>query len=39
MFTYFKVFIPADGMAEFQQNLGELIEEYDNGEARFHPPV
>ena len=27
----FQVFIPADGMAEFQHNLGELIDEYDNG--------
>ena len=26
-----KVFIPAEGMAEFQHNLGELIDEYDNG--------
>jgi len=29
----FQVFIPADGMAEFQHNLGELIHEYDNGDA------
>jgi len=32
-YSRFQVFIPADGMAEFQQNLGELIEEYDNGDA------
>merc|ERR1711931_523028 len=29
----FQVFIPADGMREFQHNLGELIDEYDNGDA------
>lgn len=29
-YSRFQVFIPADGMAEFQHNLGELIEEYDN---------
>ena len=28
------MFIPADGMAEFQHNLGELIDEYDNGESK-----
>ena len=33
--AYFaQVFIPADGMAEFQHNLGELIDEYDNGKER-----
>jgi len=32
-YSRFQVFIPADGMAEFQHNLGELIDEYDNGEA------
>merc|ERR1711892_775171 len=31
-YSRFQVFIPADGMAEFQHNLGELIEEYDNGD-------
>ena len=30
-YSRFQVFIPADGMAEFQHNLGELIHEYDNG--------
>ena len=30
-YSRFQVFIPADGMREFQHNLGELIEEYDNG--------
>ena len=30
-FVIFQVFIPADGMAEFQRNLAELIHEYDNG--------
>ena len=30
-YSRFQVFIPADGMRDFQQNLGELIEEYDNG--------
>jgi len=29
-YSRFQVFIPADGMIEFQRNLGELIEEYDN---------
>merc|ERR1712130_610235 len=29
-YSRFQVFIPADGMAEFQHNLGELIDEYDN---------
>jgi len=33
-YSRFQVFIPADGMAEFQHNLGELIDEYDNGEAK-----
>merc|ERR1712066_1157311 len=28
-----QVFIPAEGMDEFQQNLGELINEYDTGDA------
>ena len=27
----FQIFIPADGMSEFQHNLGELIQDYDNG--------
>ena len=27
------MFIPAEGMDEFQQNLGELINEYDTGDA------
>jgi len=31
-YSRFQVFIPADGMGEFQHNLGELIDEYDNGE-------
>merc|ERR1712020_226124 len=31
-YSRFQVFIPAEGMDEFQQNLGELIDEYDNGE-------
>merc|ERR1711892_1337534 len=26
-----QVFIPADGMVEFQQNLQELFDEYDDG--------
>lgn len=30
-YSRFQVFIPADGMRDFQQNLGELIDEYDNG--------
>ena len=30
-YSRFQVFIPAEGMKEFQQNLGELIDEYDNG--------
>jgi len=29
----FHVFIPADGMREFKQNIGELIEGFDNGAA------
>jgi len=32
-YSRFQVFIPADGMEEFQNNLGELIDEYDDGEA------
>ena len=28
-----RIFIPADGMEEFNNHLKELIEEYDNGEA------
>jgi len=32
-YSRFQVFIPADGMRDFHQNLGELIEEYDNGDA------
>jgi len=31
-YSRFQVFIPADGMIEFQRNLRELIEEYDNGD-------
>jgi len=27
----FHVFIPADGMREFKSQIGELIDEYDNG--------
>ena len=27
----FHVFIPADGMREFKQNIGELIDEFDTG--------
>ena len=34
-YSRFQVFIPADGMRDFQQNLGELIEEYDNGKREF----
>ena len=30
-YSRFQVFVPADGMKEFQHNLGELIDEYDNG--------
>ena len=33
-YSRFQVFIPAEGMREFQQNLGELIDEYDNGEKK-----
>merc|ERR1739838_1073461 len=29
----FQVFIPADGMVEFQHNLGELVDEHDNCDA------
>lgn len=32
-YSRFQVFIPADGMVEFQHNLGELIDQYDNGDA------
>jgi len=32
-YSRFQVFIPAEGMGEFQHNLGELIDEYDNGDA------
>jgi len=32
-YSRFQVFIPAEGMDEFQQNLGELIKEYDTGDA------
>ena len=32
-YNRFQVFIPAEGMREFQQNIGELIDEYDNGDA------
>jgi len=31
-YSRFLVFIPADGMAEFEHNLGELIDEFGNGE-------
>ena len=34
-YSRFQVFIPADGMRDFQQNLGELIEDYDNGNVSF----
>ena len=27
----FHVFIPADGMREFKQNIGELIDDFDTG--------
>ena len=30
-YSRFQVFVPAEGMKEFQHNLGELIDEYDNG--------
>lgn len=33
-YSRYQVFIPAEGMAEFNANLCELIEEYDNGEFR-----
>ena len=33
MHLFSQVFIPAEGMDEFQQNLGELINEYDTGDA------
>lgn len=31
-FSRFQIFIPADGMEEFNHHLKELIEEYDDGE-------
>jgi len=31
-YSRFQIFIPADGLVEFQRNLKELIEEYDNGD-------
>lgn len=31
-YTRFQIFIPADGMDEFNRHLKELIEEFDNGE-------
>jgi len=31
-YSRFLVFIPADGMAEFEHNLGELIDEFGDGE-------
>ena len=34
-YSRFQVFIPAEGMREFQQNLGELIDEYDNGKKKY----
>ena len=30
-----QIFIPADAMGELQQNLAELIQEYDNGDEAF----
>ena len=33
-YSRFQVFVPAEGMKEFQHNLGELIDEYDNGKHR-----
>merc|ERR1712008_454663 len=36
-YSRFQVFIPAEGMCEFQQNLGELIDEYDTGDAEEAP--
>jgi len=33
-YSRFLVFIPADGMAEFEHNLGELIDEFGNGESK-----
>merc|ERR1712114_21208 len=32
-YSRFQIFIPADGLVEFQRNLRELVEEYDNGDA------
>merc|ERR1712212_383780 len=32
-YSRFQVFIPADGMEEFNNHLKELIEEYDDGDA------
>merc|ERR1712134_107912 len=32
-YSRFQIFIPADGMAEFQRNLRELVEEHDNGDS------
>merc|ERR1719429_264480 len=32
-YSRFQIFIPAEGMEEFNQNLGELINEYDTGDA------
>jgi len=38
-YSRFQIFIPADGLVEFQRNLRELIEEYDNGEVdAIHEP-
>ena len=31
-YSRFQIFIPADGMEEFNNHLKELIEEYDDGE-------
>ena len=31
-YSRFQIFIPADGMEEFNLHLKELIEEYDDGE-------
>merc|ERR1719147_32021 len=32
-YSRFQIFIPADGLVEFQRNLRELVEEYDNGDS------
>ena len=38
-YSRFQVFIPAEGMREFQQNLGELIDEYDNGKEKNYTSI